>query len=312
MKILRGLCANGILFNVLRNPQFIEMIQAIKKASEGYKPPSYEKARTSLLDQFVRDVGKELDPVKDTWLTQGVFVISDGWSNVKNEPLINVIAQNSRGATFMYAEAFSGIEKMGVEIAKFLRQAIEEIGPSSVTQVVTNNAANCKAAGREIQKVAQTRFASHYILLKRLTECREALATTIVVNSWREWVNKANEHTRLLANKVADTIKDEDFWDDIVRILAITKPIFYMVKFCDGEGPKMAEIYERMDNMMGQIKEAMTMRDNKFSMYYNKVEEIVLERWDKMTIPLHCLGFALNPKYYDKHYLANTFVIKFK
>lgn len=59
-----------------------------------------------------------------------------------------------------------------------------------------------------------------------------------------------------------------------------------------------------MDNMMGQIKEAMTMRDNKFSMYYNKVEEIVLERWDKMTIPLHCLGFALNPKYYDKHYLA--------
>ena len=298
---------------------------------------------------------------------QGVFVISDGWSNVKNEPLINVIAQNSRGATFMYAEAFSGIEKTGVEIAKFLRQAIEEIGPSSVIQVVTDNAANCKAAGWEIQKVykhifwspccvhslnlifkdmakqfdwltdtynirkgivtfflnhthalaffrdnsklqllkvAQTRSASHYMLLKRLTECREAPATTIVVNSWREWVNKVDEHTHGLANKVADTIKDEHFWDDIFHILAVTKPIFYMVKFYDGEGPKMAEIYERMDNMMGEIKEAMSMRDNKFSMYYNKVEEIVLERWDKMTIPLHCLGFALNPKYYNKNYLA--------
>ncbi|XP_023732147.1 uncharacterized protein LOC111879951 [Lactuca sativa] len=296
---------------------------AIKKAPEGYKPPSYEKARTSLFDQCVREVGKELDPVKDTWLTQGVSVISDGWWNVKSEPLINVIAQNSRGATFMYAEAFLGIEKTVLEIAKFLRQAIEEIGPSSVIQVVTDNAANCKAAGREIQKtwrsnlngwpihitegrVAQTRFASRYILLKRLIECREALATTIVVNSWREWVNKADEHSRVLANKVADTIKDEDFCDDIAHILAITKPIFYIVKFCDGEGPKMAEIYERMDNMMGQIKEAMTMREFflKFSMYYNKVEEIVLERWDKMTIALHCLGFALNPKYYDKHYLA--------
>nr|KAJ0208891.1 hypothetical protein LSAT_V11C400173720 [Lactuca sativa] len=292
-------------------------------APEGYKPPSYEKARTSLFDQCVREVGKELDPVKDTWLTQGVSVISDGWWNVKSEPLINVIAQNSRGATFMYAEAFLGIEKTVLEIAKFLRQAIEEIGPSSVIQVVTDNAANCKAAGREIQKtwrsnlngwpihitegrVAQTRFASRYILLKRLIECREALATTIVVNSWREWVNKADEHSRVLANKVADTIKDEDFCDDIAHILAITKPIFYIVKFCDGEGPKMAEIYERMDNMMGQIKEAMTMREFflKFSMYYNKVEEIVLERWDKMTIALHCLGFALNPKYYDKHYLA--------
>ncbi|KAL4577555.1 hypothetical protein LXL04_013664 [Taraxacum kok-saghyz] len=196
----------------------------------------------------------------------------------------------------MYAEAFSGIEKTGVVVAKFLREAIEEIGPSSVLQVVTNNAANCKAAGREIEKdmskkfewlsetykrgkgivkfflnhthalaffrdnsklqllkVAQTRFASHYILLKRLTECREALATTIVLKSWREWVNKVDEHTRLIANKVADTIKDEDFWDDIAHILAVTKPIFYMVKFCDGEGPEMTEIYERLDNMKGQI-----------------------------------------------------------
>ena len=106
MKILRGLCANGIPFNVLRNPQFIEMIQAIKKAPEGYKPPSYEKATTSLLDQCVRDVGKELDPVKHTWLMQGVSVISDGWSNVKSEPHINVISKNSIGATFMYTQAF--------------------------------------------------------------------------------------------------------------------------------------------------------------------------------------------------------------
>ncbi|KAL4591672.1 hypothetical protein LXL04_004642 [Taraxacum kok-saghyz] len=366
MKIIRGLCANGIPFNVLRNPQFLEMIQAIQKAPDGYKPPSYENARTSLLDQCAREVGKELDPVKDTWLTQGVSIVSDGWSNVKSEPLINVIAQNSRGATFMYADAFSGIEKTGVVIAKFLREAIEDIGPSSVLQVVTDNAANCKAAGREIEKVykhifwspccvhslnlifkdmakkfewlsktykrgkgivkfflnhthalaffrdnsklqllkvAQTRFASHYILLKRLTECREALATTIVLNSWREWVNKVDEHTRIIANKVGDTIKDEDFWDDIAHILAVTKPIFYMVKFCDGEGPKMAEIYERLDNMKGQIKEAMTLRDNKFSMYYPEVEQIVVQRWDKMTIPLHCLGYALNPKYYDKRYL---------
>ncbi|KAL4566504.1 hypothetical protein LXL04_030620 [Taraxacum kok-saghyz] len=324
MKIIRGLCANGIPFNVLRNPQFLEMIQAIQKAPDGYKPPSYENARTSFLDQCAREVGKEPDP------------------------------------------AFSGIEKTEVVIAKFLREAIEEIGPSSVLQVVTYNAANCKAAGREIEKaykhmfwspccvnslnlifkdmakkfewlsetykrgkgivkfflnhihalaffrdnsklqllkVAQTRFASHYILLKRLTECREALATTIVLNSWREWVNKVDEHTRVIANKVADTIKDEDFWDDIAHIMAVTKPIFYMVKFCNGEGPKMSEIYERMDNMMGQIKEAMTLRDNKFSIYYPEVEGIVVQRWDKMTIPLHCLGYALNPKYYDKRYL---------
>lgn len=31
MKIIRGLCANGIPFNVLCNPQFLEMVNNIKK-----------------------------------------------------------------------------------------------------------------------------------------------------------------------------------------------------------------------------------------------------------------------------------------
>nr|KAJ0209680.1 hypothetical protein LSAT_V11C400182520 [Lactuca sativa] len=33
------------------------------------------------------------------------------------------------------------------------------------------------------------------------------------------------------------------------------------------------------------------------------IKDIIVTRWDKMTIPLHCLGFALSPKYYDKNYL---------
>ena len=51
MKVMRGLCANGIPFNVLRNPQFHEMISAI---NNGHKAPSYEKARTTLPDECRR------------------------------------------------------------------------------------------------------------------------------------------------------------------------------------------------------------------------------------------------------------------
>ncbi|KAL7588283.1 hypothetical protein Lser_V15G40136 [Lactuca serriola] len=93
LKIMRGLCANGIPFNVLRNPHFCEMVNAITRAPEGYKPPSSEKARTTLLDECVRDVEKELTPFKDTWYSQGVSIVSDGWSNVKHEPLINVLVE---------------------------------------------------------------------------------------------------------------------------------------------------------------------------------------------------------------------------
>ena len=69
-----------------------------------------------------------------------------------HKPLLNVVAVNARGAVFMYAEDYLGVEKTGVAISKFLR-GIEAVGPSNFLQVVTDNAANCKAAGREIEKV---------------------------------------------------------------------------------------------------------------------------------------------------------------
>ncbi|KAE8720978.1 hypothetical protein F3Y22_tig00017792pilonHSYRG00049 [Hibiscus syriacus] len=243
LKIVKALCANGIPFNILRNPQFREMINAIRKASEGYKAPSSEKARTVLLDECVRDVEKDLTPFKDTWYSQGLSIVSDGWTNIKQKPLINVLVVNSRGSMFMYTEDFSGVEKTGKAIAEFLIQAIESVGPSNVLSVVTDNASNCKLAGKEIEK--------------RLNTCREALSTTIALNSWRDWAKQGDEHTRTIAQLVADTIRDDDFWNEVENILKITKPIFLMVKFCNGEGPKMGEIYEKMDNMIGEIKDVM-------------------------------------------------------
>lgn len=90
--------------------------------------------------------------------SHGVSVVSDGWTNMKNHPLINVIASNSHGSMFLYAKDFSGEEKTGESIAEFLLQAIEEIGPSNVLQVITDNASNCRVAGEEIEKVCFSLF----------------------------------------------------------------------------------------------------------------------------------------------------------
>ncbi|XP_077250104.1 uncharacterized protein LOC143889688 [Tasmannia lanceolata] len=352
-------------FNVLRNPQFHEMVSAINRAPKGYKAPSFEKSRNTLLDEVKRNVEKEMHHVKDTWYSHGVSIVSDGWTNVRHRPLINILAVNSRGAMFLYAEDFEGIEKSGAAIAELLLKAIEEVGPTNVLQVVTDNAANCKLAGKEVEmvhkhifwspcvvhtlnlifkdlakgfewfqntykrgkaivkyflnhthalamsraqsklellKVAKTRFESHYILLKRLIDCREVLATTIVLKIRKDLVKNGDEHTRKMGALVAETISTEDFWEDVDSILAITKPIYFLIKFCDGDGPKMGEIYERMDNMLGEIKDFMKKKN--YCDKYPKVKEIVLKRWEKMNIPMHCLGFALTPRFYDLRYLA--------
>ena len=252
-----------------------------------------------------------------------------------------------------------------MNIAAYLLEAIDAVGPSNVLQVVTDNAANCKAAGKEIEKVhkhifwspcvvhtlnlvfkdfaaaafpwmtktymrgksivkyflnhekaqaifktqsalellkvAKTRFASHHLLLKRLSLYREALATTVVLRSWKDWVNSGDEQTKALGKEVAATIVSEDFWEELENILVITKPIYLMIKFAECEGVKMGEIYEKMDCMIGEIRDIM--RNNKYSHVNPRMEEILLSRWEKINIPMHCLGFALNPFYYDAHYL---------
>ncbi|XP_004499524.1 uncharacterized protein [Cicer arietinum] len=318
-----------------------------------------------LLDECKRHVDKDLAPIKDTWFHQGVSIMSDGWSNVKHMPLINVLVVNSRAAMFFYADDISGVEKTGVAIAKYLIKTIEEIGPSNVLQVVTDNAANCKAAGKEIQKVykhifwslcvvhtlnlifkdfaesfewlrntykqgktivkyiinhsqvlamyransklellkvAKTRFASHYILLKRLLMCREALATTVVLNSWKEWIKQGDENTRKIGALVAETIGSDFFWEEVEHVVKITKPIYHLIKFADGEGPKMGEFYEKMDSMLGEIQEIM--KTNKYANCYSEMETIITARWTKMNYTIHCLGFALTPRFYDTHYLS--------
>ena len=56
-------------FNTLRNPECIDMLVAMNKAPKGYKPPSYEKARTSLPDECKTNLQRDLIPIQETWYT---------------------------------------------------------------------------------------------------------------------------------------------------------------------------------------------------------------------------------------------------
>ena len=55
-----------------------------------------------MLDGEKRKVKNEIATIKDTWHVNGVSIISDRLTNVKNQPLINVLAANKDGAMFFY------------------------------------------------------------------------------------------------------------------------------------------------------------------------------------------------------------------
>ncbi|CAL1355405.1 unnamed protein product [Linum trigynum] len=142
----------GIPFNVARSPFFYEMVRGLIEGSKGYKPPSSEKLRTNLLDKERSKVDRALTGIRDQWPTFGVFIVSNGWSNVKNQPLINVLAVSGGRAVFLEGIDCSGDEKTGVYIAEILLKAIDQVGIYNVVQVLTDNASACKRAGEIIME----------------------------------------------------------------------------------------------------------------------------------------------------------------
>jgi Protein of unknown function (DUF 659) len=139
-------------FNFARNPHFIKSYQILSNSGvKGYKPPSYNKIRTTLLDRERVHVDRLLEPLKSTWTRKGVSIVCDGWTDVQRRPLINFIAITDGGPIFLKAINCQGEVKDKFFIFTIIKEVIEEVGPRNVVQVITDNAPVCKAAGMLIE-----------------------------------------------------------------------------------------------------------------------------------------------------------------
>ncbi|KAL7209969.1 hypothetical protein ACSBR1_031524 [Camellia fascicularis] len=279
--IARCLHCNGIAFNVVMSPWWADMVTAINNAPKGYKSPNYEKVRTNLLDKEQSKVQQSLNPLMQDWNIHGVSIVSDGWSNLKNQTLINIMAVSGGKAIFINGHDVSSKEKNATNIADLLFKAIEFVGPSNVVQVVTDNATNCKAAGAIIQR-------------------KPPLLSMALSKQWENLrKNTSSPHQHDIVHQ---TIMDDDFWRKAKIVLTITKHIYKMLRFSDSDKAVIGEVYELMDTMLGNIKDTLS----NDPIVYDLIHQFVVERWNKMNIHLHCLAYILVPKYYTNSWLSKS------
>ena len=111
--------ASGLSFNLARNPYYRSAFCYATNTSNlsGYVPPSYNKLRGPLLVKERIHVENLLEPIRNSWKHKGVTIVSDGCSDPQKRTLVN----------FM------------------------EVGPDNVVQIITDNAAVCKAASMLIE-----------------------------------------------------------------------------------------------------------------------------------------------------------------
>eukprot|EP00253_Pinus_taeda_P004460 PITA_04460 len=331
--VARCIYVNGLAFNLVRSPYCQQMIKAVNEAPKGYKSPGYEKVCTTLLASERQSVDRQLQAIRDTWVETGVSIISDGWRDQRNRPFINVVAVCPQGAMFLKTVDCSGIEKDASFISTILIEAIESVGPHNVVQVITDNAQICKAAGLIVESqydhifwtpcavhslnlmlakigeiewineiyVAETRFASHTLVIKRLVEVRQALQAMVIDPLWESWRTSTSGR----GQKIKSIILDDAWWDKVQYLLWFTEPILTLIRAFDTDTPCLGEVYENIDSMLERIREIIRASENDpDETFYYLVKDIVTERLNKMTTPLHLLAYALHPKYYHSKVLS--------
>ena len=103
------------------------MIDAIAGIGPGFKGPSPHVFRGSLLKDVVQDVRIYLSGIKVEWGLYGCSVMSDGWKNQKQQPIINFLVFSPKGTIFLNPLIHLALEKTKKHCWKFLIKLFKKL-----------------------------------------------------------------------------------------------------------------------------------------------------------------------------------------
>eukprot|EP01018_Ginkgo_biloba_P009685 Gb_04628 [translate_table: standard] len=186
--------ANCIPFNVARSPYFHNIFQQAMEFGKGYKSPSSEALRTTILQRSKESLTNKLASIKETWKHTRCTIISDGWSDTKHRPLVNVLVFSPQRVLFVKEIDAMDHKKTSEFIFKILEEL--EVGEENVVQIVTDSASNCVGAN----KMIMARFKTIY-WTPCATHCMDLLLHDL---GKLPWVNEAIQRGKLIANFIVN------------------------------------------------------------------------------------------------------------
>ncbi|KAH6557929.1 hypothetical protein KP509_1Z085900 [Ceratopteris richardii] len=183
IEIARTVIMENLSFNLLNSNQWKTMVKAISEVGpcQGWSGPSYSDMRTTKINEEKKRIDLSLAPMREKWSRYGCTILSDGWRERKNRGIINILVSCPIGTFFLSVVEVGkkGKKTTGVCIYGHIKKAIEEVGPSNVVQVVTDNASNYRHMGQLLEGEYP-----HIVWTPCATHCLDLLMEDIEKLSW--------------------------------------------------------------------------------------------------------------------------------
>ncbi|KAF2318556.1 hypothetical protein GH714_008884 [Hevea brasiliensis] len=211
-----------------------EMFDAVAECGVGYKAPSYEKLRSTLLEKVKGDIHDWYKKYRDEWKETGCTVLCDSWSDGRTKSILVISVACHKGTLYLKSVDISGHEDDANYLFELLVSIVLEVGVENVIQVITDNAASYVYAGRLLMAKYSSLFWSpcaSYCIDKMLEDISKL-----------EWVGtvleEANTITRYIydhswtVNMMRKFTGGRDLVPRITRFVTFLNPsIFYNPNF---------------------------------------------------------------------------------
>ncbi|XP_042974622.1 uncharacterized protein LOC122306256 [Carya illinoinensis] len=260
---------SNLPFNAAQSKFYQPAIDAVTAIGPGFKSLSLYELRGNLLKMAVNEIQDYLQQIKKVWNDTGCTLMTNGWTNQKQQSIINLLVYCLKGTMFLKSVDTSGLRKDAETLFNIFDEVVQEIGPENLMQFITNTDASYKAAGKKLQQKYGSFYwfpcAAHCInlMLENFSDPRYFLLIddTIKKKELRQmftcdkWI--ASSHSKSIIGKeiAGIVLEDKEFWAQYQFIVKISEPLVRVLRLVDGdEKAAMRYLYDAMERAKENIK----------------------------------------------------------
>ncbi|XP_015163456.1 uncharacterized protein [Solanum tuberosum] len=153
------LAKKRIDFDAIRSPSFRRMVKATLSPGQTIKFPSCQELNGWILEDAVQEMQQYVTEIRKSWASTGCSILLDGWIDLNNRNLINILVYCPRGTIYLRSSDISSFSRNFDAMLLFLEEILEEVGVENVVQIVAYTTSDwMMEAGKKLMDKCKTVF----------------------------------------------------------------------------------------------------------------------------------------------------------